>query len=66
VTDPRYPDSKPHTRPRWLKVSLIVAIVVVLLVVVIALVSGGEHGPGRHQSGGDNAGGHTPSIQLSA
>jgi hypothetical protein len=65
MADPPRPDSKPHTRPRWLKVSLIVAIVVVLLVVLVALVAGGEHGPGRHLSGGDNLGGHTPPVQNS-
>lgn len=47
---PRYPDSKPHTRPRWLKVSLIIVGVLVLLVVILALtgVLGGQHGPGQH------------------
>jgi hypothetical protein len=37
--------------PRWVKVSAIVAAVLVLLVAVM-LVSGGRHGPGRHQPSG--------------
>jgi hypothetical protein len=36
--------------PRWVKVSLIVALVLAVLVVVVLLVGGGvgDHGPGRH------------------
>jgi hypothetical protein len=47
---PLYPEAKPHTRPRWLTVSLIVVGALVLLIVILALtgVLGGEHGPGRH------------------
>lgn len=47
---PGHPDAKAHTRPCWLKVSLIIVGVLVLLVVVLALagVLGGEHGPGQH------------------
>lgn len=37
-------------RPGWVK-WLLIAALVVLLVVVVALLSGGEHGPGRHLSG---------------
>jgi hypothetical protein len=49
VTDPsRYPDSKPETSRRWVKVVVIIAIVVALLVAVMLLVGGGGHGPGRH------------------
>jgi uncharacterized cupredoxin-like copper-binding protein len=36
-----------HVRPRWLKVSLIVAIALIAILVVILLIAGG-HGPGRH------------------
>jgi hypothetical protein len=36
--------------PRWVKVSGIVAIVLAVAVVVVLLLSGGEHGPGRHMS----------------
>jgi hypothetical protein len=42
------PDSEASRgRPRWLKVSAIVALVVVLVVVAM-LVAVGGHGPGRH------------------
>ena len=45
---PRYPEARPHTRPRWLKVSLIVVGVLILVVVVLALTGVlGEHGPGQ-------------------
>jgi hypothetical protein len=58
MTDPlRYPDSKPHSRRRWVRVLAIIALVVILLVVVVMLAGGGlgGHGPGRHTggSGGD-------------
>jgi hypothetical protein len=36
--------------PRWVKRFLIVAAALVLLVVALMLVSGGQHGPGRHLS----------------
>ena len=58
MADPlRYPDSKLHTTPRWVKVFGIVALVVVLLFVVLLLV-GGPHRPSRHFSGSD-----TPPVQ---
>ena len=41
----------PPPRPRWVKVSVILAGVLILLVVVLLLV-GGDHGPGRHLGGG--------------
>jgi hypothetical protein len=47
--------------PRWVKVFGIVAIVLALAVVIVLLVSGGQHGPGRHVPGG--GGGHTLPIQ---
>lgn len=49
-------DSRPQTvggpppAPRWVKVALVATVVVVLLLVVVALVTGGQHGPGRHTS----------------
>ncbi len=49
--------------PRWVKVSGIIAIALILLVIVIMLVSGGEHGPGRHQPG-DTPRDHTPPVQY--
>ena len=47
---PGYPEAKPHTRPRWLKVSLIVVGALILVVVILAVtgVLGGGHGPGQH------------------
>jgi hypothetical protein len=50
---PPYPDAKPHARPRWLKVSLIIVGALVLLVVILALtgVLGGAHGPGQFGPG---------------
>ena len=44
-----------HTTPRWVKVSVIVAIVVIAVVVGVMAFAGGEHGPGRHLPGGDEA-----------
>lgn len=39
--------------PRWVKVSLILALAVVLLFVVAKVMgAGGDHGPGRHAGGG--------------
>jgi hypothetical protein len=50
---PRYADSKPHTRRRWVKMSLIILIVLVLVFVALRLAGvGGDHGPGRHLPGG--------------
>ena len=36
--------------PRWVKVFIVVAAAVPLLMVVAMLITGGEHGPGRHLS----------------
>jgi hypothetical protein len=36
--------------PRWVKVFVIVAAVVLVLMVLAMLITGGQHGPGRHQS----------------
>jgi hypothetical protein len=62
---PRSTNATPPSRPRWLKVSAIIAAVVVVLIIVVALVAGGEHGPSRHLPGGDNPGGHTSPVQHS-
>ena len=54
---------RPPGAPRWVKASALVALVVVLLLVAVMLLSGGEHGPGRHSdSGGPSGqlGGHAP------
>jgi hypothetical protein len=59
-----------RAKPRWVKVFVIVTVIAVVLGVVIFLVSGGQHGPGRHLPGGSSGetsppgvtedGGHTP------
>ncbi|WP_181698950.1 hypothetical protein [Nocardia sp. GTS18] len=46
-----YQTSEPSNRPRvprWVVLSAIGVAVLVIVVVVMMLVSGGEHGPGRH------------------
>jgi hypothetical protein len=68
------PDDAPDRgTPRWVKVFGALALVAVVLVVIL-LLSGGDHGPGRHSDAGgaasqtqpsrtgdpDAAGGHTP------
>ena len=39
--------------PRWVKVFLISAAVLALLAAVWLLISGGDHGPGRHMRSSD-------------
>ena len=46
--------------PRWVKISAIIALALALLV-LIALLAGGNHGPGRHQSSPGH-GGQPPSV----
>ena len=36
--------------PRWVKVFVITTLALVLLLVVVMLLTGGQHGPGRHLS----------------
>jgi hypothetical protein len=50
---PRFPESRPYTMPRWVKVFLIIGVVLVLAVVGLLLFGPesfgpGGHGPGRH------------------
>jgi hypothetical protein len=59
----------PPGRPRWVKVSLLVALAIIVLFVVLQLVGGGDHGPGRHTGGDDppssvneGDGGHRPPV----
>jgi hypothetical protein len=40
---------EPSGRPRWVKVSLIIAAIIALVLVILLLLSGG-HGPGRHMA----------------
>lgn len=37
-----------HTTPRWVKYLLVALVAAVLGAVLVMLISGGEHGPGRH------------------
>lgn len=53
--------------PGWVK-GFIVAGIAVAVLVVLALLLGGDHGPGRHGSGGESAtmavsADHTPSEE---
>ncbi len=54
------PHAKPPPRPRWVKVSAIVAAAVVALLIALALAGG--HGPARHLPGGGDRGAHTPPV----
>lgn len=49
------PDERipPPGMPRWVKVFGIVAILAVTSLIVVMLLIGGDHGPGRHNPGGD-------------
>jgi len=49
------PESRAHARPRWLKVSVIVAIALIVILGVVLLVTGG-HGPGRHAGSEESPG----------
>ena len=54
-------------RPRWVKVSLLVALAIIVLFVLLQLAGGGDHGRGRHTGGdgppsvvNEDDGGHYP------
>ena len=60
---------EPPGRPRWVKVSLLVALAIIVLFVVLQFVGGVDHGPGRHTGGDDppssvneDDGGHRPPV----
>jgi len=40
-----------HQRPRWLILLAVVVAIAVLALVLVMMLSGGEHGPGRHEAG---------------
>ena len=40
--------------PRWVKVSAVIAAIVLVAVLVVMLLSGGNHGPGRHVASGEH------------
>jgi hypothetical protein len=58
---PPYPGT-----PRWVKVFGIIVIVLAVLVIAVMLISGGEHGPGRHTQSGDAGDRVTPSSAMEA
>ncbi|WP_433786842.1 hypothetical protein ACQPX6_08430 [Actinomycetospora sp. CA-101289] len=37
--------------PRWVKISLVIAVALVLVAIAVMALSGSEHGPGRHLGG---------------
>lgn len=53
-----------HVTPRWVKVFAAIAIVLVVMVVIMVL-SGGNHGPGRH-AGIDGTYAHSAGIPSSS
>ena len=53
------PGGSSASTPRWVKVSAAIALAVVLLIAAMLVFGGGEHGPGRHLGGGDNAAGES-------
>ena len=59
------PDGGPTAgTPRWVKVSGVIAIAVLLLILIV-LLTGGNHGPGRHRSSG-RLGGPVESVDAIA
>ena len=50
--------------PRWVKVTAVIVAVLALLLVIVMLISGGNHGPQRHQS--DGAAGPAARSSISA
>lgn len=50
--------------PRWVKLSVLIAVVVVLMVVLLLSGGLGEHGPGRHASSGDPLSGQAWSVSA--
>lgn len=48
--------------PRWVKVSVVIAIVLALLVVIMLIFGNGEHGPGRHIKTNNSSG--TPMLKV--
>jgi hypothetical protein len=52
---------EPPGVPRWVKVFGLV-VVIMLLVLLVAMLAGGSHGPGRHQSGGTGPHGDSEAL----
>jgi len=50
--------------PRWVKVAGIITLALVVLLLIV-LLTGGNHGPGRHQSSHGQAG-RLPSVATAA
>jgi hypothetical protein len=47
---PKPGDEAAPGMPRWMKVTVIAVAVLALLAVAVMILSGGDHGPGRHLS----------------
>lgn len=58
-----YPDLKPHTTPRWVKVFGIIGVVMLLLFVILHIIQG-QHRFGPHIHGGDTSAGQQGARQL--
>ncbi|WP_306232144.1 hypothetical protein [Agrococcus beijingensis] len=61
-TDSGSADGRAPAMPRWVKVSVIVLGIVVLVAAAVMLLSGGDHGPGRHL--GEGAAPATSALEL--
>jgi len=48
--------------PRWVKAFLLAAAALVVLTVAVMLISGGDHGPGRHLSSATTRGAALPQV----
>lgn len=51
-------------KPRWVRMSSIIAGALILVVVIVVITSGGRHGPGRHLPSADD--GPAPAKSTSA
>lgn len=57
-------DPAPPRMPRWVKTLLISVLILIVVGVLVMLVSGGEHGPGRHGALGSES--PVASVAISA
>jgi hypothetical protein len=52
--------------PRWVKVFAVTAVALLLLAAVVMILSGGQHGPGRHTSSTGNLDAGSPTASAAA
>lgn len=50
--EPDERDTRRHRMPRWVRAIVAVGALAVTIIVIVMLVSGADHGPGRHQPDG--------------